>query len=69
MTIEAVSIFRIDTGGAVADLRKVKAALKKLEGVREVEFDYIHDNVQVKYDPSKIDVGALKKAAKEACKK
>jgi copper chaperone CopZ len=41
--------------------RRVKAALKKLDGVNDVSFDYLHDNVQVKYDPAKLTVGMLKR--------
>ncbi|HUI86173.1 MAG TPA: heavy-metal-associated domain-containing protein [Nitrososphaerales archaeon] len=64
--IEAVSIFRVDSVDEAGDLRKVESALKRLDGVNDVEFDYLHDNVLVRYDPSKIEESALKKAAKAA---
>jgi len=62
MPKEAVSVLRLTHDDGADQLRRVRSALKKLDGVREVKFDYIQSHVQVKYDPAKVDESALKKA-------
>ena len=48
------------------DSRKVKAVLKHLDGVYDVGFDYLQDNVRIRYDPTRVSVAALRKAVREA---
>lgn len=57
---EAVSVLRLKHDDSADQVKRVKSALKKLDGVREVKFDYIQNHVQVKYDPSRVDEAALK---------
>jgi hypothetical protein len=62
---EAVSILRVELGDRPGQNRRVKVALKRLNGVHDVGFDYISGNVQVKYDPAKVSIAALKKTIRE----
>jgi len=62
MPTDAVSVLRMGSDDGPNQTKRIKTALKRIEGVHQVEFDYIQNHVQVKYDPSKVDEAKLKKA-------
>ena len=41
-------------------VKKISLDLGELEGVREVEFNYILDIITVRFDPNKLTLGAIR---------
>jgi copper chaperone CopZ len=53
----ATVLLRLDTGANAARIR----SLRRAAGVSSVEVDYIHDRVEVKFNPSKMTLHELRK--------
>lgn len=62
MSIIAVDVQRGDGG-----ISKLKGRLLKMDGVKEVEFNYAIDKLTVKYDGDVVTFDQIRKEIRELC--